>query len=78
MFIGICSTSQVSVYRTIGPLVVLCYISSHEMINSADLFSRYLYLLTDKTQYPCLLDGEGTVISFPPITNSDKTKVILR
>ena len=36
---------------------------------------RYLDLLSDKTQYPCLVDGESTVISFPPITNSDKTKV---
>ena len=38
-------------------------------------FDRYLDLLKDKVQYPCLVDGEGHVISFPPITNSDKTKV---
>ena len=38
---------------------------------------RYLDLLSDKTQYPCLVDGEASVISFPPITNSDKTKVRL-
>ncbi|XP_052802354.1 leucine-rich repeat-containing protein 47-like [Mya arenaria] len=36
---------------------------------------KYLELLADKTEYPCLVDSEGTVISFPPITNSDKTKI---
>jgi hypothetical protein len=39
------------------------------------LLYRYLDLLADKTQYPCLVDKEAIVISFPPITNSDKTKV---
>lgn len=36
---------------------------------------KYLDLLRDKTQYPCLLDSAGTVISFPPITNSNNTKI---
>ncbi|XP_036918003.1 leucine-rich repeat-containing protein 47 [Sturnira hondurensis] len=36
---------------------------------------RYLHLLDGKEQYPCLLDAEGDVISFPPITNSEKTKI---
>lgn len=36
---------------------------------------RYLQLLDGKDNYPCLLDAEGAVISFPPITNSEKTKV---
>lgn len=39
-------------------------------------FYRYLDLLKDKTQYPCLIDSAGTVISFPPITNSNNTKVL--
>ena len=39
------------------------------------LFSRYLDLLNRKTHYPCLVDSDGKVISFPPITNSDVTKV---
>lgn len=39
---------------------------------------RYLQLLQGKTMYPCLLDAEGHVISFPPITNSEKTKVRLK
>ncbi|XP_040285222.1 leucine-rich repeat-containing protein 47 [Bufo bufo] len=36
---------------------------------------RYLRLLDGKEYYPCLVDAENAVISFPPITNSDKTKV---
>ncbi|PVD32861.1 hypothetical protein C0Q70_08308 [Pomacea canaliculata] len=36
---------------------------------------KYLDLLKDKTDFPCLIDADGQVISFPPITNSDKTKI---
>ncbi|XP_075461036.1 leucine-rich repeat-containing protein 47 [Ascaphus truei] len=36
---------------------------------------KYLHLLDGKENYPCLIDAENTVISFPPITNSDKTKI---
>ncbi|XP_058516754.1 leucine-rich repeat-containing protein 47 [Ochotona princeps] len=36
---------------------------------------RYLHLLDGKENYPCLVDADGDVISFPPITNSDKTKI---
>ncbi|KAM8796444.1 leucine-rich repeat-containing protein 47 [Eudromia elegans] len=36
---------------------------------------KYLQLLDGKDNYPCLVDAEGTVISFPPITNSEKTKI---
>lgn len=39
------------------------------------LLCRYLHLLDGKEQYPCLLDADGDVISFPPVTNSEKTKV---
>ena len=39
------------------------------------LFVRYLNLLNRKTHYPCLVDSDGKVISFPPITISDVTKV---
>ena len=38
---------------------------------------RYLQLLDGKELYPCLVDADGHVISFPPITNSDKTKVCM-
>ncbi|XP_042650565.1 leucine-rich repeat-containing protein 47 [Tyto alba] len=36
---------------------------------------KYLQLLDGKENYPCLVDAEGVVISFPPITNSEKTKI---
>ncbi|XP_005404193.1 PREDICTED: leucine-rich repeat-containing protein 47 isoform X1 [Chinchilla lanigera] len=36
---------------------------------------RYLHLLDSKENYPCLVDADGDVISFPPITNSEKTKI---
>lgn len=36
---------------------------------------KYLYLLEGKPRYPCLEDGSGRVISFPPITNSEETKM---
>ncbi|XP_030640285.1 leucine-rich repeat-containing protein 47 [Chanos chanos] len=36
---------------------------------------KYLQLLDGKEHYPCLVDAEDHVISFPPITNSDKTKI---
>nr|XP_061803597.1 leucine-rich repeat-containing protein 47-like [Nerophis lumbriciformis] len=36
---------------------------------------KYLQLLKGKALYPCLVDAEGHVISFPPITNSEKTKI---
>uniref|UniRef100_A0A3P8YPV7 B3/B4 tRNA-binding domain-containing protein n=1 Tax=Esox lucius TaxID=8010 RepID=A0A3P8YPV7_ESOLU len=35
---------------------------------------KYLQLLDGKELYPCLVDAEDNVISFPPITNSEKTK----
>ncbi|XP_043268160.1 leucine-rich repeat-containing protein 47-like [Venturia canescens] len=36
---------------------------------------KYLYLLEGKPLYPCLLDSKSQVVSFPPITNSDITKM---
>ncbi|GCB63742.1 hypothetical protein scyTo_0013240 [Scyliorhinus torazame] len=36
---------------------------------------KYLQLLNGKENFPCLVDAEDHAISFPPITNSDKTKI---
>ncbi|KAG8505457.1 Leucine-rich repeat-containing protein 47 [Galemys pyrenaicus] len=36
---------------------------------------RYLHLLDGERLFPCLVDTDGDVISFPPITNSEKTKI---
>eukprot|EP00106_Octopus_bimaculoides_P018904 XP_014786346.1 PREDICTED: leucine-rich repeat-containing protein 47-like [Octopus bimaculoides] len=38
-------------------------------------YFRYLDFLHEKPEYPCLLDAKEQVISFPPITNSDVTKI---
>lgn len=36
---------------------------------------KYLYLLERLTAFACLEDGQSTVISLPPLTNADQTKV---
>lgn len=36
---------------------------------------KYLQLLDGKPVFPCLTDAEGRVVSFPPITNSEHTKI---
>lgn len=36
---------------------------------------KYLYLIEGKPRYPCLMNGKEEVISLPPITNSDISKV---
>ncbi|KAK6636570.1 hypothetical protein RUM43_010232 [Polyplax serrata] len=35
---------------------------------------KFLHLLEGKPLYPCMLNAENTIISFPPLTNSDLTK----
>ncbi|XP_055342837.1 leucine-rich repeat-containing protein 47-like [Paramacrobiotus metropolitanus] len=37
---------------------------------------KYLNLLHEKTVYPCLLTESGTVLSLPPLTNSEKSKIL--
>lgn len=36
---------------------------------------KYLYLLKGKTHYPVVLDGNSTVITLPPLTNAEHTKI---
>lgn len=36
---------------------------------------KYLYLLENKTMFPCIQDSSGNVISLPPLTNGEGTKV---
>jgi len=43
--------------------------------NSLSGVHKYLDLLKGKSHYPCLQDADGDVISFPPITNSEKSKI---
>ncbi|KAG5838728.1 hypothetical protein ANANG_G00226660 [Anguilla anguilla] len=36
---------------------------------------KYLQLLDGKENYPCVVDAQDHIVSFPPITNSEKTKM---
>lgn len=36
---------------------------------------KYLYLLKGKTHYPVVKDGNDTVITLPPLTNAEHTKI---
>lgn len=36
---------------------------------------KYLYLLKGKTHYPVVMDGSNTVITLPPLTNAEHTKI---
>lgn len=36
---------------------------------------KYLYLLKGKTHYPVVQDGEDNVITLPPLTNAEHTKI---
>ncbi|XP_066259997.1 leucine-rich repeat-containing protein 47-like [Euwallacea similis] len=36
---------------------------------------KYLYLIEGKSAYPCLVNDVGDVVSFPPITNADISKI---
>lgn len=39
---------------------------------------KYLHLLEGQPKFPCVIDASNTVISFPPITNSEISKVPIR
>ncbi|XP_077998440.1 leucine-rich repeat-containing protein 47-like [Glandiceps talaboti] len=43
--------------------------------NTVSGIHKYLELVKDCPKYPCVLDKDGQVISFPPITNCDPTKI---
>lgn len=38
-------------------------------------FYRYIHIVEKWESWPCLVDATGTVISLPPLTNSENTKV---
>lgn len=67
------SKAQKNVYYLLHLFTWLTY-----SIVSVHCLYRYLQILQGKALYPCLLDAEGHVISFPPITNSEKTKVCVQ
>jgi ribosomal protein L12E/L44/L45/RPP1/RPP2 len=44
--------------------------------NTVSGIHKYLELLKGKSMYPCLVDANNLIISFPPITNCNATKVL--
>jgi hypothetical protein len=38
-------------------------------------FQRYLILLQNQKDFPCLSDQNGCVISVPPLTNAERSKI---
>jgi len=43
--------------------------------NQLSGLNKYLTLLTDQQYFPCLADSERFVISLPPLTNAERTKM---
>ena len=43
--------------------------------NTISGIHQYLNLLAKKSEYACLKDSSGRIVSFPPITNSDGSKI---
>ena len=46
-----------------------------EILSATDAGKKYGYLLNKRIRYPALNDNNNQIISFPPIINSNKTKV---
>ena len=46
-----------------------------EILSSTDIGKKYSSLLNMYTDYPALIDDNNQIISFPPIVNSNNTKV---
>jgi phenylalanyl-tRNA synthetase beta chain len=49
--------------------------SIQHILKESDLGLRYGYILQKSNTYPILLDAENNALSFPPIINSDLTKI---
>jgi phenylalanyl-tRNA synthetase beta chain len=49
--------------------------SIRHILKESDLGLRYGYILQKSNTYPIILDAENNVLSFPPIINSDMTKI---
>lgn len=42
-----------------------------EALRKDQKLKKYLYIIEDKPKYPFFVDAKGTVLSLPPIINSD-------
>src|SRR5215467_9702457 len=49
--------------------------SIKHILKESDLGHRYGYILKKSNTYPIILDAENNVLSFPPIINSNLTKI---
>ncbi len=65
--------ASTSDYRFI-PLEETKAMNIEEILKETDKGRRYAHLVK-KGEYPILIDSEGKVLSFPPIINSEETKV---
>jgi len=46
-----------------------------EVLKKDQKLKKYLHIIEDKPKYPVIYDALGTVLSLPPIINSEKTKI---
>lgn len=47
----------------------------HQKRNNVTGLHRFLHLVEQWKLWPCLVDADGVVVSLPPITNAEKTKI---
>ena len=48
-----------------------------EVLKKDQKLKKYLHIIEDKPKFPVFYDAKGTVLSLPPIINSDTTKISL-
>jgi phenylalanyl-tRNA synthetase beta chain len=46
-----------------------------QILSELDIGKQYGYLLRDTKRYPIIIDAENSVLSFPPVVNSNATKI---
>lgn len=46
-----------------------------EVLKKDQKLKKYLHIIEDKPMFPVFYDAKGTVLSLPPIINSDTTKI---
>lgn len=57
------------------PLDSVDKLTLNEILEEHDKGKKYSKLLEDKEYYPLIVDGNGNIMSMPPIINSDLTKL---
>jgi phenylalanyl-tRNA synthetase beta chain len=68
-------------YKTVSddfsfvPLSLLSSNTIKQILNEFDVGRQYRYILENSNRYPIIVDADNNVLSFPPIINSNVTKV---